>query len=204
MSAMETAPNAQAIILVEGVSDQLALEALATRRGHNLNAQGISIVAMGGATNIGRFLKRFGPLGLGRRLAGLCDAAEEGDFQRGLERAGLGAKLTRTEMEQLGFYVCVADLEDELIRALGAAVVEQVIDAQGELDAFRTFQHQPEWRGRTTEEQLRRFFGTKGGRKVQSAAVLVGALDLNRVPRPLDRVLEDIVTAAPRQERVVR
>jgi hypothetical protein len=190
---METAPGAQAIILVEGMSDQLALEALATRRGHNLNAHGIAIVAMGGATNIGSFLKRFGPQGLGLRLAGLCDAAEEGDFQRGLERAGLGANLTRTEMERLGFYVCVADLEDELIRALGAAGVERLVDTQGELEAFRSFQHQPEWRGRTTEEQLRRFFGTKGGRKIQSAAVLVGALDLNRVPRPLDRVLEDIV-----------
>jgi hypothetical protein len=190
---MERTPDAQAVILVEGVSDQLALEALATRRGQNLDARGISVVAMGGATNIGSFLKRFGPQGLGVRLAGLCDANEEGDFRRGLARAGLGANLTRTEMERLGFYVCVADLEDELIRALGAAVVEQVVEAQGELDAFRTFQHQPEWRGRTTEEQLRRFFGTKGGRKIQSAAVLVGALDLNRVPRPLDRVLEDIV-----------
>ncbi len=190
---METTLSAQAIVLVEGMSDQLALEALATRRGHNLNAQGISIVAIGGATNIGSFLTRYGPKGLGLRLAGMCDAAEEGDFQRGLERAGLGAKLTRTEMERLGFYVCVADLEDELIRALGPAVVEQVVDAQGELAAFRTFQHQPEWRGRTNDEQLRRFLGTKGGRKIQSAAGLVGALDLERVPRPLDRVLEDIV-----------
>jgi hypothetical protein len=190
---METTLGAQAIVLVEGMSDQLAVEALATRRGHNLNAQGISIVAIGGATNIGSFLTRYGPKGLGLRLAGLCDAAEEGDFRRGLERAGLGAKLTRAEMERLGFYVCIADLEDELIRALGPAVVEQVVDAQGELAAFRTFQHQPEWRGRTNEEQLRRFFGTKGGRKIQSAAGLVGALDLDRVPRPLDRVLEDIV-----------
>jgi hypothetical protein len=195
---MEATPDTQAVVLVEGVSDQLALEALATRRGHDLNARGISIVAMGGATNIGSFLKRFGPQGLGLRLAGLCDAHEQGDFQRGLERAGLGANLTRTEMERLGFYVCVADLEDELIRALGAALVEHVVEAQGEREAFRTFQHQPEWRGRTTEEQLRRFFGTKGGRKIQSAAVLVGALDLNRVPRPLDRVLEDIVNSAVR------
>jgi hypothetical protein len=198
---METTPEASAVILVEGMSDQLALDALATRRGHHLKARGISIVAMGGATNIGSFLKRFGPQGLGLRLAGLCDAAEEGDFQRGLERAGLGANLTRTEMEQLGFYVCVADLEEELIRALGAVIVEQLLDAQGELEAFRTFQHQPEWRGRTTEDQLRRFFGTKGGRKIQSAAVLVGALDLNRVPRPLDRVLEDIVNSAARPTR---
>jgi hypothetical protein len=95
-------------------------------------------------------------------------------------------------MESLGFYVCVADLEDELIRSLGAAAVERVIDAQGDLAPFRTFQKQPAWRGRSTEEQLRRFIGTHSGRKIQSAALLVDALDLARVPRPLDRVLAHV------------
>ena len=176
-------------MLVEGTSDQRALEVLAERRGRNLEAEGISIVPMGGAGNIGSFLHRFGPQGLDLKLAGLCDAAEEGDFRRGLERAGLGSDLTRAGMERLGFYVCVADLEDELIRSLGAAAVERVLDAQGDLESFRTFQKQPAWRDRTNEEQLRRFLGTQSGRKVQSAALLVGALDLTRVPRPLDRVL---------------
>jgi hypothetical protein len=180
---------AVSVVLVEGVSDQLALEALARRRGRNLEAERISIVPIGGATNIGRFLIELGPQGSDVTLAGLCDAAEEGDFRRGLERAGLGSKLARTDMEQLGFYVCVADLEDELIRSLGAAAVEAVIDAQGELELFRTFQNQPQWRGRTPEQQLRRFFGTHRGRKIQSAASLVDALDLTKVPRPLDRVL---------------
>jgi len=178
-----------AVVLVEGVSDQLALEALAARRGRKLEAEDVAIVPMGGATNIGSFLDRFGPHGAGVRLAGLCDAGEEGDFRRGLERAGLGSNLSRHEMEGLGFYVCVADLEDELIRALGAAAVERVIENQGELESFRTFQRQPQWRGRTTEGQLRRFLGTHSGRKIQSAALLVDALDLGRVPRPLDRVL---------------
>jgi hypothetical protein len=179
----------RAIVLVEGVSDQLALEALARRRGRTLDAEGVSIVPMGGATNIGSFLNRYGPQGLDVRLAGLCDAGEEGDFRRGLERAGLGSKLTRADMERLGFFVCVADLEDELIRALGVAAVEQVIEAQRELEAFRIFQREPQWRARTSEEQLRRFFGTHRGRKIQSAALLVEALDLTRVPRPLDGVL---------------
>ena len=67
-------------------------------------------------------------------------------------------------MERLGFYVCDADLEDELIRALGAAAVERVLDTQGELAPFRTFQQQPAWRGRPTEQQLRRFLGTFSGR----------------------------------------
>jgi hypothetical protein len=183
---------ARAVVLVEGVSDQLALEALAERCGRNLETEGISIVPMGGATNIASFLDVFGPRGFDARLAGLCDAAEEGDFKRALERAGLGSNLTRADMEQLGFYVCTADLEDELIRALGAAAVERVIDAQGELASFRTFQKQPAWRGRTSEDQLRRFFGTHGGRKIQSAASLVGALDLSKVPRPLELVLAHV------------
>jgi hypothetical protein len=184
--------SARAVVLVEGTSDQRALEALAQRRGRNLGADGISIVPTGGAQAIGSFLNLFGPRGLDVRLAGLCDAAEERHFQRGLERAGLGSNLTRTDMEQLGFYVCVADLEDELIRSLGAAAVEQVVAAQGELGSFRTFQKQPEWRGRANEEQLRRFIGTHSGRKIRYGRLLVGALDLTQVPRPLDGVLAHV------------
>jgi hypothetical protein len=183
---------ARAVVLVEGVSDQFALETLAARRGRSLDAEGVSVVPIGGAQAIGRFLSRFGPQGLDLRLAGLCDAAEEGDFRRGLERAGLGSDLTRAEMERLGFYVCVADLEDELIRALGATAVEQVVDAQGELGSFRTLQKQPAWQGRATEDQLRRFMGSGARRKKRYAQLLVDALDLTQVPRPLDLVLAHV------------
>ena len=179
-------------MLVEGVSDKLALEALAERRGRDLGAERISVVPIGGATNIGRFLQLFGPSRHNVRLAGLCDAAEERDFRRGLRRAGLGTHLGRAEMEALGFFVCVADLEDELIRSLGAPRVEQLIEAQGELRSLRTFQKQAAQRARTAEAQLRRFLGTRGGRKIQYAPVLVDALDLTRVPRPLDRVLAHV------------
>ena len=182
----------RAVVLVEGVSDQVALEALAARRGRDLDADRISIVPIGGAQAIGRFLDRFGPRGLGVRLAGLCDAGEEGDFRQGLERAGLGSDLTRGDMERLGFYVCDADLEDELIRALGAVSVGRVIDAEGDLGSFRTLQKQPQWRARATEEQLRRFMGSGARRKIRYARLLVDALDLNRVPRPLDMVLAHV------------
>ncbi len=84
-------------------------------------------------------------------------------MRRGLERAGLGADLTRAEMEALGFFVCVEDLEDELIRALGTVAVERVVESQGEgFDAFRTFQRQPQWRGRTGEEQLKHYSAPRG------------------------------------------
>lgn len=183
------AAGSQAVVLVEGTSDQVALEVLAERHGRALGSEGISIVHMGGATNIGRFLDLLGPHGLDVRLAGLCDAAEEGYFRRALARAGFGSSLSRAEMEALGFYVCTADLEDELIRALGAAAVEQIIQAQGEIGAFRTFQKQPAQQGRSPERQLRRFMGTRAGRKSRYARLLVGALDLSRIPRPLDGAL---------------
>lgn len=189
---MDENQRTRAVVLVEGISDQRALEALAERRGRNLGAEGISVVPIGGAQAIERFLKLFGPQGLDVRLAGLYDAAEEGDFRRALERAGLGSDLTRVEMERLGFYVCDADLEDELIRALGAAAVEDVVDAHGDLGPFRTLQKQPAWQGRPTEEQLRRFMGSGGRRKIRYARFLVDALDLDQVPRPLDLVLAHV------------
>ncbi len=196
-SGLTVGVHPRAVVLVEGISDQLALEALAARRGFTLDAEGIAIVPMGGATTIGRFLHVFGPHGSDVKLAGLCDAAEEGDFRRGLERAGLGSRLGRAEMEALGFYVCVADLEDELIRSLGVAAVEAVVDAQGELGTFRTFQKQPAQRGRSHEAQLRRFMGTRSGRKIRCAPLLVDALDLTKVPRPLDGVLAHVCVRAP-------
>ena len=182
----------RAVLLVEGISDQRALETLALRRGRDLDAEGITIVPIGGAQSIGRFLSRFGPQGLDMRLAGLCDSGEESDFRRGLERASLGTDLTRDGMESLGFYVCEADLEDELIRALGTAAVEQIADAQGDLGSFRTLQKQPAWQGRPTEQQLRRWMGSGGRRKIRYARFLVEALDLDRVPRPLDLVLDHV------------
>jgi Overcoming lysogenization defect protein-like, TOPRIM domain len=182
-------PDVSVVVVVEGESDQIAIEAMAARRGIDLVAAGVRIVVLGGAHRIGRFLDELGPLTDGLRLVGLCDANEEPVFRKALERAGFGSDLTRAEMEQLGFYVCVADLEDELIRAVGATAVEEILRANGDLHRFRTLQQMPAWRGRATEEQLRRFMGSGGRRKIRYARFLIDALDLESVPRPLDQVL---------------
>jgi hypothetical protein len=174
------------------VSDQVALEAVAARRGRRLDREGVAIVPVGGAQAIGRFLTRFDPHGSDTRLAGLCDAGEEDVLRRSLERAGFGAGLTRDEMARLGFHICVEDLEDELIRALGPASVESVLESHGDLRSFRTFQKQPAWRGRRIEGQLRRFMGSADSRKIRYARLLVDALDPDRVPTPLDGVLAHV------------
>src|SRR5919201_4722840 len=180
--------NASALVLVEGISDRIALETLASRRGRDLGVEGVSVVAIGGAQALTKVLREIRAQRPEIGLAGLCDAGEEPGYRRALERAGLGSHLTRESMEELGFYVCEPDLEGELIRALGVARVEEVLERNGNLSSFRIFQKQPQWRGRPTEDQLRRFLGSSAG-KIKYARPLVEALDLTRVPRPFDAAL---------------
>jgi hypothetical protein len=169
-------------VLLEGPSDLAAVETLAARRGRDLAAEGVCVVSMGGAMSVGRYAGLLGPPGLGLRLTGLCDEGEQRFYDRGLRRA---------RAPQRDFFVCVADLEDELIRALGTARVEEIIRAEGDLRAWQTFLHQPAQHGRPREQQLRRFLGTKKGRKIRYGHLLVETLDPGQVPAPLD----DLVTS---------
>ncbi|MDT0322323.1 TOPRIM nucleotidyl transferase/hydrolase domain-containing protein [Streptomyces sp. DSM 44918] len=173
----------RAVVLLEGPSDRAAVDALAARRGRDLAAEGVCVLSMGGAMSVGRFTSLLGPPGLGLRLTGLCDEAEHGFYTRGWERAGVPPR---------GIFVCAADLEDELIRALGVSRVRELVGAEGDLRALETFLRQPAQRGRTPQQQLRRFLGTKKGRKIRYGHVLVQALDPDRVPPPLAGLLADV------------
>lgn len=156
-------------MLVEGISDRIALEAVARMQGRDLAAEGVEIVPIGGAQAVARASAEYD----GRRVVGLCDAPEERWFRRVLGDA---------------VYVCDRNLEDELIRALGAEGVEEVVAAQGELAVFRSFQNQPAWRGRSTESQLLRWMHN-GGRYLRYPPLLLDALALHEVPPPLAGVL---------------
>ncbi|MFE9929768.1 TOPRIM nucleotidyl transferase/hydrolase domain-containing protein [Streptomyces sp. NPDC005533] len=170
-------------VLLEGPSDLAAVETLAARRGRDLAAEGVCVVPMGGAMSVARYADLLGPPGLGLRLAGLCDAGEQGFFDRGL---------TRARAPRRGIFVCVADLEEELIRALGTPKVEEVVEIEGDLRSWQTFVRQPAQHGRSREQQLRRFLGTKKGRKIRYGRLLVEALDLDEVPAPLDDLLASL------------
>ncbi|MDT9688979.1 ATP-dependent endonuclease [Streptomyces sp. P9(2023)] len=168
------AAGVRVAVLLEGLSDLAAVETLAERRGRDLAAEGVCVVSMGGAMSVGRYAGLLGPSGLGLRLVGLCDVQERPFYDRALE--GADAPL----------FVCAADLEDELIRALGTAKVEEVVAAEGDLRPWQTFLHQPAQHGRPREQQVRRFLGTKKGRKIRYGRLLVEALDSASVPAPLD------------------
>lgn len=182
----------EAVVLVEGTSDQAAVETLARRLGRDLASELVSVVAMGGASRLSEYLGTYGPNGDGLAVAGLCDEGEVEDLKRALARSGFGSRLTIDEMEALGFYVCSSDLEEELIRALGVDRVERIFEAEGELRSFRVMQSQPAWRGRPTQDQMRRFIGAKSGRKVRYGSLLVEALEMDKIPRPLRLVLNHV------------
>ena len=84
--------NPRAVVLVEGISDKLALETLALRRGRDLAAEGVSVLPVGGAQAFGRFLNLYGPGGSDVGLAGLCDAGEEGELRRALRARRLRSR----------------------------------------------------------------------------------------------------------------
>ncbi|MEU2598478.1 TOPRIM nucleotidyl transferase/hydrolase domain-containing protein [Streptomyces hirsutus] len=193
----------RAVVLLEGPSDAAAVDALAERRGRDLEGEGVCVLPMGGAMSVGRFARLLGPPpGLGLRLTGLCDVRERDFYARALEEATAGAAQAQEQapeqaQEQVPgqvqrFFVCAADLEDELIRALGVARVEELVRAEGDLRALQTFLRQPAQQGRTAQQQLRRFLGTKKGRKIRYGRVLVEALEPDRVPAPLDGLLTSL------------
>jgi len=161
-----------AVILVEGITDRIALEAVAKKLGRDLASEGVAVVTIGGAQAIRRAFAEQDD----ERVVGICDANEEGWFRRVLGDAT---------------YVCVEDMEDELIRALGPAGVEEVIAAQGELETFRNFQnHQLAWRGQPVEAQLHRWLRSAHQRNKRYPPLLIEALDPAQMPAPLVGALE--------------
>lgn len=153
------------VVLVEGESDRIALETLASRA--EMRMPRIRVV--GGPKGARRAVAEL----TGERLVGLVDVGERADFERVLDTV----------------FVCDPDLEAEFVRALGIEGVEAVIAEQGELDSFRSLQRQPFQRDRPVEAQLARFFGGRSGNKARYARLLAEAVPLERVPPPLAALL---------------
>ena len=187
--ALERVTRAGAAILVEGWSDEAALEAAARGDGTPLARRGVAVVPVGGITNLGPFAQALRAERPDLRLAGLYDASEEGVALRALRRAGAIAVPERDAAARAGFFACERDLEDELIRAVGGAAVERLLAQEGELASFRRFQAQREHRGGELHAQLKRFMGTRAGRKAHFGGLLAAALPPDRLPAPLRAVL---------------
>ncbi|OJU42532.1 MAG: hypothetical protein BGN97_09335 [Microbacterium sp. 69-10] len=186
-----------AVVLVEGRSDRLALEALARRRAESQagddSLDGVELRELDGITNLRKALTAL--RGTSARVLGLYDAAERRYVQMVLARLGMlddaaGPTPDMDPLEPLGFFGCERDLEDEVIRAAGAELVLEALDTR-ERARFRRFQRQPAQRVRI-EEQLHRFAGTAAGRKSRFAADVIDAVPLDRTPATLNRLLDRV------------
>ena len=164
------------VLFVEGESDRRAVEVAAARLSVDLAA--VEVVAMGGITNLA---SRLAAVRRGSRVTGLYDAAQAGYVR---------AVLHRTRIEA-PFFACEADLEDELIRALGPARVHEVIARAGDAASYAILRNQPFHRERAEQDVLRRFMGTTSGRKLKYAGLLTAALTPAEVPGPLTAVLSE-------------
>ncbi len=159
------------VVLVEGESDAVVVRRLLDERG-----LGPEVVPMGGVTNVRRWAEELRVDGADPVLLALGDAGE----RRYLEKV---------QPPLAGVFVCQRDLEEELFRALGRDEAVAAIVAIGDEERWATFRTQPEWRDRPVDDQLRRFVGTRSGRKAALAAELARRLDGGVLPPPLAALL---------------
>lgn len=178
------------VVLLEGASDVAALRVLLS--GTPMDGA-VDLVDMRGVTNVRRFLDDVLRGGDVARVLGLCDEAEQAYVAQALARAG--ADLQASEMADLGFHICHADLEDELIRALGPERTVAQLAELGLATRFAQFCQQPAWRDRPLAEQLRRFAGVASGRKALLAEALATALSTDEAPPPLAALLAQLEVA---------
>ena len=182
-------------VLVEGDSDAGAVRALAELLDCDLSQSGIEVCSAAGVTNFPKLLTEFVRTHPGVAVCGIYDVADERHVRLALAKAGIPIS-TGEPLESFNFFACVADLEDELIRALGVDAVVDMLGTQGELASFRRFQAMPQHRASPIHAQLHRFLGTRATRKIRSARLLAERLNPDGLPPPLAKLASTLKRAA--------
>lgn len=194
--AVEALDEPRAVVLVEGVSDRIAVESVAAHRGVDLAGLRVAVVATGGVHGLKRMLHEVKAAFPQSALCGLYDLGE----QSVVERALVDEWMLRpgADPEGAGFYAAADDLEHELIRACGLPAAMAALESEGDLAGFRRMQQQPQWRGHDTAEQLHRWLAGGAERKLRYARILVQRTPADRLPGPLVAVVDRAATRARR------
>jgi energy-coupling factor transporter ATP-binding protein EcfA2 len=178
---------ASTAVLVEGVSDRLALRIAAETLGVDLDARGVSIVELNGAGLFATMLELLGMSGLGIRVIGLCDADHEQQWAGAVLGPGV-YNGDRSVLAQHEVYVFDPDIEGALVDALGEQRVEALIAADGEAQGLAAFRQQPSQQQYSPREQLVRF--VKKG-KARWPPMLMGDMADTEVPH----VIRDLINS---------
>lgn len=182
-----SASDARTIVLLEGVSDVAAVRALMATC--EVDASPIELVSLDGATNLPRALKEVRLLRGDVDVLGLVDEAEAHVAVRALTEDHLPVQ-DASDLPVYGFFVCSRDLEDELIRALGAQRARDALVDAGLGGKLEALQNQDAWADQPLAEQVRRFCGVASGRKELAAGILAAALAPEEFPEPLAMLID--------------
>ncbi len=176
---------AETVILVEGFSDLLAVRVLAGTLQIDLDASGLSLISLEGASLFKHYLQLLGPGGLDVQLRGLCDLDAESRWVARLADAGVHVT-DRATLNAAGFQVCDPDLEAELLSPLNENDIDQVFNADDASAEFAAFVTQPENAGMSQRELHTRFVKKD---KIRWAPLLAAELAAEDVPAPVSELL---------------
>jgi ABC-type cobalamin/Fe3+-siderophores transport system ATPase subunit len=179
---------AETVVLVEGFSDFLAIRALATTLGVNLDGAGVTLLSLEGADLVVHYLRLFGPSGLDLNLHGLCDLDHEEAWRGRLEQVGIPAP-DLPAMNAAGFYVCDPDLEAELLGALDEQQIEALIAEEGAEAHFASFSQKDLNAGLSTSELQLHYVKSQ---KIRWAPLVAAAIEATRVPTPIRELIESL------------
>ena len=162
--------TAGAVIAVEGPSDRIIVDRVATVLGFDLDRNDVVLVETNGCGDMKVVEAIFGDGGFGIPLYELIDKDAQDDVARRL-------KVNPSGLEARNIFVSVKDLEDEYVQAIGA---RKLWDRLKETSTFSKNVFalcKVEADGYPTEADLAEFIRGKSNRKIPSALVAAGLID---------------------------
>lgn len=163
--------TARYVLYVEGDSDRIFVETVASRFGVNLDKLGISIFDLGGAGEFSHAYKLFGPDGFDVGLAGLVDE----DFEEAWAQA-IGCDVPR--LDEHNVVVCRRDLEFEYIAAVG---IGRLVEVFGTSRLFSN-NEVTSLSSAKDDMEIKKWF-QKAGRKTKAAIALSAVLSKTEIWR---------------------
>ena len=164
-----------AVIAVEGPSDRIVVNRVATALGFDLDRHDVVVVETSGCGDMKVVESIFGDGGFGIPLYELIDVDARDDAAK---RLGVDP----SDLEERNVFVSVKDLEDEYVQAIGA---KKLWDRMKAANTFskNVFQHckiEPD--GYPTEASLAQFIREKSNRKIPSALLASELIDKASAP----------------------
>ncbi|HEY8885966.1 MAG TPA: AAA family ATPase [Candidatus Microsaccharimonas sp.] len=162
--------TARRVVAVEGLSDRIILERIAELTDRNLDRLGVSVLETGGSGDMGPIEKLFGASGFDIPLTRLIDEDAEVTVatQLGVATADLPAH---------SVWVSRVDLEDEYVRAIGAATVWAQLQTSGHFSANELANMRPSGQGGVPTDGDVAVFCRHKKRKINAALAVLTLLD---------------------------